>query len=467
MGGNTALMAACEFGYLDAARALVAAGANVNAKDAEGSTPLISATIASMGAPGAPLIKLLLDHGANPNVGSEPPLLWAASTGNRQAVQFLLDKGAKANVYGRSGTPLLSVLMEGGLQRAMMVVYGLGGTMTEEQRNAARQSAEKNDADIVRALLDHGVDVTKGPDRGALILAAGRGNTTIVQLLLDKGAAINITDVEAPIPPESLMDEEVQAVTPLIIAAANGHPGVVGLLLEKGADVKAKDKSGQTALMRVAAAGRAQTVRMLPRMREAILHRVNDDTDKPVSPEVSAKENSAWQKWADDGDTRVVEALLAKNADINARDAQGRTALMQAAANSTPAVLQALIQAKADLNTQDAKGETALMHVVEYGRVQRAPELFSQELQSAVAFADRPGSPTQKAVVAAKAALDRQKTVVLQQETKADLAMLQILIDGGADTNLHDKKGRTLLSIATQMHLTDFVNFLKQNGAKP
>lgn len=471
-GGNTALLSAAEMGHLEAAKVLIAAGANVNAKDREGSTPLSWAAISEMGQPDAPLLKFLLDHGADPNAGPEPPLYWAAKNGGSRAVQLLLDKGANPNAAGVGGTALLAVLQEGNSQRAQMMLYGFGGTMSEAQRNTVRQASERSDTEIVRALIAHGVDVTTGPNRAALILAALGGNVIIVQQLLDKGAPLNITDIEAPVA-DSPGDPSPQGMRPLMAAASNGHPEVVSLLLSKGSDANAKDRAGRTALMRVALAGRSQVVRMLPQMREAVLHRADEGSDKPISRAVSAKEKADWLKWAESGDTAVIQSLLAQNADVNARDAKGQTALMHAAANSTPAVVQALLQAKAEINAQDATGETALMHVVENGRRQHAPELFSYELQNSASITQRmaghfkgpEAASAQKTAASAKAAFDRQKSAILQEATQADLAMLKMLVASGANLNTHDKKGRTALFIAAQKHFAALVTFLQKAGA--
>lgn len=473
--GETALSQAATFGYLEVAKALVAAGANVNMLDSEGSSLLVSAVISSMGEPDAPFVKLLLDHGANPNAGQEPALLWAAENGSIKTVKMLLDKGANANVYGVRGNPLLLVLSEGNNQRALMILYGFGGIMPQTQRAAIRQAAVQSDAAIVRMLIEHGVDVKKETNRGALLLAASTGNTAIVQLLLDHGAPLNVTDGDAFLPFLTMPGEESQFLTPLMLAARNGHAETVQLLLDKGVDVSARDKSGKTALMHLAESGRATVVRVSPRMREAVLHRANEGVEKPVSKQVTAKEKAEWHQWADAGDVAIIQALLAKSADANTRDAKGRTALMVAAANSSPAVVQALLEAKAEINAQDNSGVTALMHVIEAGRIQQAPQLFSQELQTSVEMAKRRGGYDPKTAKAwldrVNAAFSQQKAAVLQEATAGDVAVIKALLAAGADINARDKKNRTALSIATQSKRTAIVallqNSIKQSGSKP
>ncbi len=64
---------------------------------------------------------------------------------------------------------------------------------------------------------------------------------------------------------------------------------------------------------------------------------------------------------AENGDLRRVKALIAKGADVNAKDhARRRTALMEAASSGSVDCVQALIAAGADVNAKDHVGNTAL-----------------------------------------------------------------------------------------------------------
>jgi len=64
--------------------------------------------------------------------------------------------------------------------------------------------------------------------------AAGTGHKDVAELLLAKGAEVNVADIDGR--------------TPLHYAATMGHKNVVELLLAKGAYVNAKDKNGATPL---------------------------------------------------------------------------------------------------------------------------------------------------------------------------------------------------------------------------
>src|SRR5436853_78069 len=63
-----------------------------------------------------------------------------------------------------------------------------------------------------------------------------------------------------------------------------------------------------------------------------------------------------------------VKALLARGADLNAREAKGQTALMWAAAEGHVEIVDALLKADADFRTPLASGFTPLFFAVREGR---------------------------------------------------------------------------------------------------
>jgi ankyrin repeat protein len=137
----------------------------------------------------------------------------------------------------------------------------------------------------------------------------------------------------------------------------------------------------------------------------------------------------------------------------------------------------------AAVNTVDAAGQTALMQVVTRGRTQQAPELFSQELETSARMAERyakprPGAGTLSSedtrriadakvrAVQARASARRQQAAVLADATREDLAVLRVLVAGGANINARDNKGRTALQLAVQMHRGALAQWLRQAGAR-
>ena len=90
-------------------------------------------------------------------------------------------------------------------------------------------------------------------DLSPLFLAAHRGQTSIVQVLLDQGADVN--DGGHHVPPSNW--------SPLCTASKYGHEATVKLLLELGANVHAADHTGWTAIGAASKAGHANVVHRL------------------------------------------------------------------------------------------------------------------------------------------------------------------------------------------------------------
>ncbi len=228
-GLDAQILQEANFGNTAAVRQLLEAGASIEAKDRFGQTPLMAA--AGMGR--SETVTFLLDKGANieAEAGGDTALNLAAQSGNENTagpVKLLLARGARVEAnHGMIGaTPLIQA--------------------------ATAHTSNWVKYEKVKLLLDKGakVDARDIVDETALIGAAGAGATNTVDLLLQRGAAIEHRSSH-------------DGCTALIRAATAGHADTVKLLLAKGANSEVKDNSGRTALMWTVIWGNIETVRVL------------------------------------------------------------------------------------------------------------------------------------------------------------------------------------------------------------
>jgi ankyrin repeat protein len=229
---------------MGAVQQMLKSGAGANSKDKSGTTPLMYA--AAVGS--ARMMRVLIAAGADVNAknnGESTALLWA--TGNAEKVRLLIEKGADVNVRSKYGrTPLAVAAAQAGNQEVvrMLLAKGAGGTGLFEAAMAA-------DPASVALFLEKGQDVNaKGPSGFTpLMAAAANGNAGLVKTFIARGADVNAKSGETFGPPVRNGVIALGHLTPLSLAVATGNADSVRMLLDAGADVNAKDVRGMTPLM--------------------------------------------------------------------------------------------------------------------------------------------------------------------------------------------------------------------------
>lgn len=291
--GRQPVHEAARGGHLDVLDFLQERGADLNAPDAQTTTPLHEAAAANR----AEVVTFLLGKGAHLNVldyKQRTPLHFAVIAGARESVAALI-KG-KANLelkdaWGR--TPL---------------VLGV---------------RERCGPEVARMLLAAGGDVLSRDKFGsdALELAAWRGSSDMVDLLLDHKAVV---------PPPG-----PAAMRLLSLSATGGLTRLFRALAAKGADLTQKNVTGGSLLHDAARGGSAEIV------SELIGHGMD----------MRAQDTCGWTPIhyaALEGRTQVLKMLLSKGADPNARNLAGQTPLNVAEASGHKALKETLLEAKAD-----------------------------------------------------------------------------------------------------------------------
>jgi len=180
MGGNTALLFAAREGQINAVRALIAAGADVNQPSVSDAMPPITQAIITAH---FDVAMYLLEHGADPNLASQtskttplwavidamypqrewypPPTAEQEKTTHIQLINALLDHGADINA--RTGP------------RAWYRGFGNSGGPDPDGSTAFWRATGALDLEVMKLLLARGADPTITTRHGCtpLILAAG------------------------------------------------------------------------------------------------------------------------------------------------------------------------------------------------------------------------------------------------------------------------------------------------------
>ena len=223
-------------------------------------------------------------------------------------------------------------------------------------------AAYRGYTEIVKLLLKHKtqVDLTNVT---ALHMAAHRGHTEIVKLLLDKRAQVDLT---------------TNGGTALLSAVLENHPKIVELLLTHGAPVNSTNSNGFTALHIAAYRGYTEIVKLL------LTH------GAPVNS-TDSNGLTALHMVAYRGYTEIVKLLLTHGAPVNSTDSNGFTALHMAAYRDHTEMVQLLLRHKTQVDYLTySLGFTALHIAVSQGHTKIAELLILASLSKNLTI-EKPG----------------------------------------------------------------------------
>jgi ankyrin repeat protein len=195
---NQQLIRAAEAGQVETVRQLLQDGAEINARDERGRTPVMAATHANQ----VETVRALIQAGADIDLQDnlrDNVFLYAGAEGLLEILRLAIAAGADPTLTNR-----------------------FGGT-------ALIPAADRGHVEIVQELLAHSqVDIDHVNNLGwtalleAIILGdGGPRHTQIVRLLVDAGADVNLADSAR--------------VTPLAHARSRGYAEIVSILEQAGA----------------------------------------------------------------------------------------------------------------------------------------------------------------------------------------------------------------------------------------
>jgi ankyrin repeat protein len=464
-------------GRLTAALELMTEGTDVNAAQADGTTPLHWATYRL----DRGLVERLLAAGADPSPSNDygaTPLAEAVKAADLELVEILLEAGADPDSPNGDGqTALMLAALTGVVDvAAALVEHGADINASEAWRDqtALMWAIDGGFVDLTRYLIDHGADVTRraaANDWGSqitsepraqyrptggmtpLLFAARAGCIDCIRAVIDAGAAI-----DRPTP---------DGVTALMLAIDNFEFEAADLLLDLGANPHYSDWWGRTALYLA----------------------VDMNTDVPGRPNAGARTTGGSTQGPGTSSLDLIERLLALDVEVNPQlnmhrvgrggNTQrftdnllttGATPLLRAAMTHDHAAMRLLLANGALVDLPNVMGVTPLMAAASLGvrdidfGTNRSPSFATDaQIQDKVidsleillaAGADIDAQVTDTTSRTARIArpsgmTDREgQTAIFAAAGQGWVEVVRYMIEHGADVGVTDRLGRTAIDAA-------------------
>lgn len=418
-------VAACA-GNLEVMELLIAAGAGLNSKSAGQSTILLEVVEAQHCADKYGAMKLLLEKGADPNIGDVngfTPLQRAVTGLGTKEIDLLIDMKADVNRANNDGLSPLA-----------WAVYEKNAALVEHlvERGAAINAVLKGR--FSRRTVAHD--------------AAASKNTEIMKYLISKGADLKAIDNDCR--------------TPLFYAAREGDLDMVKLMVENGASASVVNSRGDLPLSEAVAVGDIGTVEYLagagPRTAESSLLNAAIDSKKIELVRMCADMVADIDKAAPYGDQPILKAIRSNNIDfvifllergarVEGVESFGVTPLHCAAKVGDERICVRIASLMKDIEPKDPEWKTPLIWAVNENRAANVKFLLSKG--SAVEVIDRYGN-----------------TTLHHAANKCRKETIDILIAAGARVDDKNAKGETPLILAARAKNTDLAKAMLAKGAR-
>jgi ankyrin repeat protein len=370
-------------------------------------------------------------------------LHWAANRGNVEIMEYLVAKGAKANVEDSHGSTPLNFAAQGGQTNTQVydICLRSGANLKKDLNQDGANAlllAVANDKDLVLTnyFVSKGLDLKSTDKEGynAFAYAARSGNISLLKALLEKGVSAtdeafiaaaqgsrrgaNTLDVfqyleSLKLKPTAISKSGENALH--FIVRKPKQNDIIAYFLSKGVDVNKADNEGNTVLINAAATNR---------------------------------------------DTTALALLLPLVKNINQANLKGVTALAMAVRSNSPEVVRYLINKGAAINVVDKSGDNLAAYLVQSYSNGQGSGPKAEDFDTKLKVLQDKGFDI-------KAVQKNGNTLFHLAIAKNDLSLLKRIEALGIDINAKNTEGLTALHKAAMIAKDDnILKYLLSIGAK-
>ncbi|MEZ0259980.1 MAG: ankyrin repeat domain-containing protein [Alphaproteobacteria bacterium] len=322
-------------------------GADINATNAKGHTPLMVAYTTEV-------VKMLVELGAKvdaQDADGKTALMYAAENDRADRVAELLKAGADLAITDKNGKTAAELTSHSGIMDL------IDDEVLKRGGNTPALQAEREKKRSTRALFDalRNNDVFEIPallKAGADAYGAYRGQNAMTYSINTQQQASTAVLIAAGV---DLNKADAKGETPLFAAFKGNRWRTFEALLKYGAAPDVAGMDGENLLHSASVHNATAFAKQLSE-NKADITTPNKKGQSPVAAAVYAGSRA-----------EIIDALAKAGANLNEPDAEGNTLLMQSLRHNRDQTSWALVQGGADVTLKNAKGESALDICAKFG----------------------------------------------------------------------------------------------------
>lgn len=356
------------------------------------------------------LVKMLLEHGTtrdgSPQTLKKQLLNFSASMGDRYLIQLLRDEGAE--LYP-------GYLLEDELAKLPDVERKIVETDKNELRTALNQAARGGHLDLVKEFHEEGI-----PLDGAFAFALENGHANVIEYVLQQGIDINAEYKRYAYTQYRFifLDEPTQLF-------------LLDILVENGLLKEANREFADAIFKHSADQKKNLVLNKLIELGLDVMHNHQDLQQNLLKRAL----------WSGEMDTVKIVVEASNGQLIQSPGSKG--ILVDAVTGNHIVIFDYLLEQGADIHQTNEKGETVLHMAIQQGHAQIA-ELCLEHNVDINAKRDDGTTPLITAVFA------------------GSMELLELLLQHGADTQIQDNQGKTALDYAREFDDQEMINLLLQ-----